>query len=1454
MSLLRVSELRAQMEEEAAAAASPSGGRWLPSHVQVTVVQARGLRPKGGPGDVFVVLQLGRQKHRTSVATEKGSGGPRWGEEVALELPPSAPEETDPAAAEALLLQLTVWQRALVGMDRFLGRASVPLAALLEGGRAHPDQWYKLHSKPGRKEKERGEIQVSLQFSRQSLTASMFDLSIKEKPRSPFGKLKDKVKGRRKYDLESASAIVPSSSGALDEDFDLGGKKAKPKGGGGGGFFFKSKLRKSSLTQSNTSLGSDSTVSSASSMAGIGPSELGARSPSRHSSLSTERTVRDFLPSPKLSHKRAFSDEVSQINTMPESKSVQSPKLQNEPISRSSLCINGSHIYCEEPSPKPSLLSSSSAAAAAAPPPLPPSPSIPSKPEEGFSAGPHGSEPELPPWSSHSFQKGPPKDPPRFIPSPPILAAQEEDKLSVKTIALNKHRGRVKLEEGLHAESKPIQIAAPMVFSADVVRVRPHEALKEEKRAGFFRHGSSKEESEKSAVPESVGPLQRVVAAGGEERGRSSSWFGLKDSREPSPKPSSQSEPLAATEVAKDASFSEDRGPPSSVRAAPQSVSHLEEAAAAAVAAAKTPPEWDDGFDALATSRLRPEAWRETPWPPPPVTDGPDRASPSEEAAELALQGEGEPWGTWEDPRPRSPAVASSAPEETLQESGGQQAPRAQPEDRPDRLALPWGAGSCEEASTPGQAGESCPPAREPVAGAGSAWGGGGGGGWVASAAGAPGLLLDSKPWLGHAPRDSPSRCTFLGDVFPEEEEEEERPLSSPQGSFCERPAPGLQRERPPSEADRGQESTVAEGHGWDLGRPEPGVSLAPPVSGLLSSTGEAEPPELAKEATRKPGCSGEEEEEEERCVTMETQEQRGEGERRTPEAPPPKPPRRFTPLNLEEEADGTQARWQDGAAQECEKQGGPAVETWQQDPPVGEAGPPSPPPVAAASPVPAALIGAGGKSSIPRVAAAAAAAEGEEPARANELRSPGGGRPSGGAPLLAAGEEEEEAEAAGAERLGPCPSELSLGRPGLRGATEDAGGEASLVPWRATRPQSLPLPGSAEQLPRPSGAGPGPSRTPQEPGSSPSVLFWTALEEQQLNPSPDCPGGFKQPAGPRLGEEEDASDVGPSPGQEGGPGLASAEVGQAPPASPLALAGRVLRQRHGGDPARESDGRGMDFKKPDFWQPGRGEQKAPPLVLGNPFAPRAGSPAQHNPFVERSPTQAPGLSFGDLPAETAPQGRPCAAPLAFSTPSLEASLQPRRFDLPSPVVVQPATGGGSAASRPASARPSLALPQTSCRVDASAPSVLPVETPPAAEVPRQRTTSPHPVKPISTPAPESSREEAEEQRPSTRTPVSSRGQERLEPSSADSAAPVLQLEQAEPKREPSGLDCSAKYYHLTHDELIRLLLKREAELSKKQEHVRELENYIDRLLVRIMEQSPTLLQIPLGGEPKAAK
>lgn len=76
--------------------------------------------------------------------------------------------------------------------------------------------WHSLESKPGRKRKERGRVQVSVQFMRNNMTASMFDLSMKEKPRSPFSKLKHKMKGRKHDGGDASSAIVPRSAGDPD--------------------------------------------------------------------------------------------------------------------------------------------------------------------------------------------------------------------------------------------------------------------------------------------------------------------------------------------------------------------------------------------------------------------------------------------------------------------------------------------------------------------------------------------------------------------------------------------------------------------------------------------------------------------------------------------------------------------------------------------------------------------------------------------------------------------------------------------------------------------------------------------------------------------------------------------------------------------------------------------------------------------------------------------------------------------------------------------------------------------------------------------------------------------------------------------------------------------------------------------------------------------------------------
>ncbi|XP_071457813.1 rab11 family-interacting protein 5 isoform X2 [Marmota flaviventris] len=541
--------------------------RWLPTHVQVTVLRARGLRGKSSAGstsDAYTVIQVGREKYSTSVV-EKTQGCPEWREECSFELPPGAldgllrAQEADAGpspwvtgSAAACELVLTTMHRSLIGVDKFLGQATVALDEVFGAGRAQHTQWYKLHSKTGKKEKERGEIQVTIQFTRNNLSASMFDLSMKDKPRSPFSKLKDKMKGKKKFDLESSSAILPSS--AL-EDPELGslGKMGKAKG-----FFLRNKLRKSSLTQSNTSLGSDSTLSSASgSLAYQGPgAELLTRSPSRSSWLSTEG--RDSTQSPKLlSHKRTYSDEASQMRVAPP-RALLDLQGHLDAASRSSLCVNGSHIYNEEPQAPLRHRSSISG-------PFPPSSSLP-----GVSSRP--SE-EVPRSSEDSWGRSS-----RGTSSSEVAPGQEDLGTQAKVLATGaSHSGDV---EGVrHPEGKPVQVATPMVASSEAV-VEKEGARKEERkpRMGLFHHHQGLSRSElgrRSSVGEKGGPALGASphhSSSGEEKTKSS-WFGLREAKEPTHKPSAS-------------------------RASPAPLASL----------GKALPEWDDTFNIFAAGRLHPEA------------------------------------------------------------------------------------------------------------------------------------------------------------------------------------------------------------------------------------------------------------------------------------------------------------------------------------------------------------------------------------------------------------------------------------------------------------------------------------------------------------------------------------------------------------------------------------------------------------------------------------------------------------------------------------------------------------------------------------------------------------------------------------------------------------------------------------------------------------------------------
>ncbi|XP_068828016.1 rab11 family-interacting protein 1 [Capricornis sumatraensis] len=331
----------------AASAGRGPGAVWSPTHVQVTVLQARGLRAKGagGTSDAYAVIQVGKEKYATSVS-ERSLGAPVWREEATFELPPLLSAEAAPAAAAATL-QLTVLHRALLGLDKFLGRAEVDLRGLHQDQGRRRTQWYTLKSKPGKKDKERGEIEVDIQFMRNNMTASMFDLSMKDKSRNPFGKLKDKIKGKNKESAsDTVSAIVPHVTPSADSD-DESPSKDKKKKSKIKTLFSKSNLQRTPLSQSMSVL-----PTSKSDKVMLRPGDFKSR-------WEDDDEDKSSSASDVLSHKRTASADPKQLNqvsfSLPKKEGLSflgGLRSKNDVLSRSNVCINGNHVYVEPPEAK----------------------------------------------------------------------------------------------------------------------------------------------------------------------------------------------------------------------------------------------------------------------------------------------------------------------------------------------------------------------------------------------------------------------------------------------------------------------------------------------------------------------------------------------------------------------------------------------------------------------------------------------------------------------------------------------------------------------------------------------------------------------------------------------------------------------------------------------------------------------------------------------------------------------------------------------------------------------------------------------------------------------------------------------------------------------------------------------------------------------------------------------
>uniref|UniRef100_A0A7N5JG46 Rab11 family-interacting protein 1 n=2 Tax=Ailuropoda melanoleuca TaxID=9646 RepID=A0A7N5JG46_AILME len=298
----------------------------------------------GGTSDAYAVIQVGKEKYATSVS-ERSLGAPVWREEATFELPPLLSAEAAPAAAATL--QLTVLHRALLGLDKFLGRAEVDLRELHRDQGRRKTQWYTLKSKPGKKDKERGEIEVDIQFMRNNMTASMFDLSMKDKSRNPFGKLKDKIKGKHKDSTsDTASAVIASVTPSADSD-DESPSKDKKKKSKIQTLFSKSNLQKTPLSQSMSVL-----PTSKSDRVLLRPGDFQSQWEDGDNENESSSA------SDVMSHRRTDSADLKQRNqinfNLPKKEGLFLGGLRskNDVLSRSNVCINGNHVYMEQPEAK----------------------------------------------------------------------------------------------------------------------------------------------------------------------------------------------------------------------------------------------------------------------------------------------------------------------------------------------------------------------------------------------------------------------------------------------------------------------------------------------------------------------------------------------------------------------------------------------------------------------------------------------------------------------------------------------------------------------------------------------------------------------------------------------------------------------------------------------------------------------------------------------------------------------------------------------------------------------------------------------------------------------------------------------------------------------------------------------------------------------------------------------
>ncbi|KAL6096950.1 rab11fip1 [Pungitius sinensis] len=304
-----------------------------PASVQVSVQQARGLRIKGkaGTNDAYAVMQVGKEKFQTSVAEK--SVAPVWGEEAAFDLPPGGGGGKE----ERSTLHVHVLHRALVGPDKLLGQAVVDLPHLSEDKSRSKTEWFKLLDKSGKADKDRGEVLLDIHFMRNNMTSSMFDLSAGTKSRSRLGKFKDKVRGKKR-DSDTVSNMPSFNQVLTESDEEEGGGEVTAGNGE------KKKLKTKSLFSSKSNLQRNLSQSM---------TVLTAKALTPSGSQSSVPNV------DSSEGKKKFKFPIHKRSNSSDGKDASSGHQKPGATEQSNVCINGSHVYRDEPPARASRSGSS---------------------------------------------------------------------------------------------------------------------------------------------------------------------------------------------------------------------------------------------------------------------------------------------------------------------------------------------------------------------------------------------------------------------------------------------------------------------------------------------------------------------------------------------------------------------------------------------------------------------------------------------------------------------------------------------------------------------------------------------------------------------------------------------------------------------------------------------------------------------------------------------------------------------------------------------------------------------------------------------------------------------------------------------------------------------------------------------------------------------------------------